>query len=141
MLMRTNLDYLWAATSDLEGRYWRETMPSRFDASSSPAYMLKLKSGRIALVCNRVYPEGKTSYRRCVGKWSETPVSWHREEVSLSIGDVTGQEWTEPVVIARKPGLWMAYPYLFEPEPGVLWVFASGGLSASFKEEEFLAGE
>jgi hypothetical protein len=138
MLMRTNLDYLWAATSDLSGRYWRETKPSRFDASSSPAYMRRLASGRIALVWNRVYPEGKTSYRRRVGKWSETPVSWQREEVSLAIGDATGTRWTEPVVIARKPGLWMAYPYLFEPEPGTLWVFASGGLSAAFNEADFV---
>lgn len=138
MLMRTNLDYLWKATSDLEGRYWRETSPSQFDASSSPAFMLKLKSGRVALVWNRVHPEGKTSYRRRVGKWSEVPVSWHREEVSLSIGNSSGTEWTEPVVIAKKPGLWMAYPYLFEPTPGTLWVFASGGLSASFEESDFV---
>jgi sialidase-1 len=138
MLMRTNLDYLWAAYADTDGRYWRETRPSQFDASSSPAYMRRLESGRIALLWNRVYPEGKTTYRRRVGKWSETSVSWCREEVSFSITDPTGQNWSDPVVIARKPGLWMAYPYLFEPEPGVIWVFASGGLSASFREVDFV---
>ena len=138
MLMRTNLDYLWAAYSDTEGRYWRNTEPSVFDASSSPAFMKRLASGRIALVWNRVYPEGKSSYRRRVGKWSETPVSWCREEVSLVISDSTGTQWSDPVVIAKKPGIWMAYPYLFEPEPGTVWVFASGGLKAEFKEADFV---
>lgn len=138
MLMRTSMDYLWAAYADADGRYWRETRPSPFDASSSPAFMRRLESGRIVLVWNRVYPEGKTSYRRRVGKWSETPVSWCREEVSLAITDPTGEHWSEPVVIAKKPGLWMAYPYLFEPEPGVVWVFASGGLSAEFREADFV---
>lgn len=138
MLMRTNLDYLWAAHSDADGRFWRKTEPSQFDASSSPAFMKKLKSGRIALVWNRVYPEGKTNYRRRVGKWSETPVSWCREEVSLTITDTTGANWSEPVVIAKKPGIWMAYPYLFEPEPGTIWVFASGGLKAEFLEADFV---
>lgn len=28
----------------------------------------------------------------------------------------------------------MAYPYLSEPEPGAIWVYASGGLSATFHE-------
>jgi len=138
MLMRTNLDYLWAAYSDTEGRFWRKTEPSAFDASSSPAFMKRLASGRIVLVWNRVYPEGKTSYRRRVGKWSETPVSWCREEVSLVISDTNGENWSDPVVIAKKPGIWMAYPYLFEPEPGTVWVFASGGLKAEFKEADFV---
>lgn len=138
MLMRTNLDYLWAAYSDTEGRYWRKTEPSQFDASSSPAFMKRLASGRIVLVWNRVYPEGKTSYRRRVGKWSETPVSWCREEVSMVISDTSGDNWSDPVVIAKKPGIWMAYPYLFEPEPGTVWVFASGGLKAEFKESDFV---
>ncbi len=138
MLMRTNLDYLWAAYSDTEGRFWRKTEPSVFDASSSPAFMKRLASGRIVLVWNRVHPEGKTSYRRRVGKWSETPVSWCREEVSMVITDPNGENWSDPVVIAKKPGIWMAYPYLFEPEPGTVWVFASGGLKAEFKEADFV---
>ncbi len=138
MLMRTNLDYLWAAYSDAEGRFFRETRPSRFDASSSPAFLHQLDSGRLLLIWNRVAPEGQADYRRRIGKWSATPVSWCREEVSLSIGDPSGTEWTEPVVIAKKPGLWMAYPYVFEPQPGTVWLFASGGLRVEFNERDFL---
>lgn len=137
MLMRTNLDYLWAAYSD-DGLYWRETRPSQFDASSSPAYLKRLASGRLILIWNRVYPEGKDSYRRRIGKWSETPVSWCREEVSMAISDTTGQNWSKPIVVARKPGIWMAYPYLFEPNPGTLWMFASGGLRVEFHEADFV---
>jgi len=138
MLMRTNLDYLYAAWSDADGLSWRKTRPSQFDASSSPAFLTKLASGRLLLVWNRVYPVGQKTYRRRIGKWSETPVSWCREEVSLAITDETGTRWSDPVLIARKPGHWMAYPYVFEPQPGRLWLFASGGLRVELRESDFV---
>ncbi len=138
MLMRTNLDYLWAAYSDSKGQFWRETRPSHFEASSSPAFLTRLESGRLMLVWNRVYPEGKSTYRRRIGKWSETPVSWCREEMSMAMTDLSGKNWSDPIVVAKKPGIWMAYPYLFEPEPGKIWLFASGGLTVEFLEKDFL---
>ncbi len=35
-----------------------------------------------------------------------------------------GKTWSAPVVIARNPHGEVSYPYLFEPEPGTLWVTA-----------------
>ena len=63
MLIRTNLDRFWEAYSDDGGRYWREIRPSQIDASSSPGYLIRLASGRLALVWNRLYPEGKKQHR------------------------------------------------------------------------------
>ena len=98
--------------------------PTDIDASSAPAAMLRLASGRIALVWNRFYPEGTTSYplRGGDNNLSSVATSWHREEVSLAFSDDDGETWSEPVVILRMEGAGPSYPHLFEPEPGELWV-------------------
>jgi len=124
MLIRTNWDRFWQAYSEDKGRSWRTILPSSIDASSAPGYMLRLSSGRLALVWNRLYPEGKTSGPRHGGKGqrSSVPASWHRQELSLAFSGDDGKTWTRPVVIARRPKGGLAYPYLFEPRPGKLWV-------------------
>ncbi len=125
MLLRTSLDRFWEAYSDDHGRYWREIRPSQIDAASAPGYMLRLASGRLALVWNRLYAEGKQTAPRNGGKGtttSETPGSWHREELSLALSSDDGKTWTKPVVIARVPGGGLSYPYLLERRPGELWL-------------------
>ncbi|MDZ7393939.1 MAG: glycoside hydrolase [candidate division KSB1 bacterium] len=122
MLIRTNLDCFWQAISEDGGRYWRTIQPSAIDASSAPGHLLRLASGRYVLVWNRLNPEG--------GEWpktrptpfhSEFPASWHREELSIAFSE-DGFHWSEPVVIARQPGGQLSYPYLFEAQPGEIWV-------------------
>ena len=98
--------------------------PSDLDASSAPGYLLRLRSGRLALAWNRLNPEGGT-YRKTAAPSpaSEVPTSWHREELSLALSGDDGKTWTKAVVIARQKGGQVAYPYLFERRPGELWVF------------------
>ncbi len=123
MLIRTGLDRFWQAISD-DGKYWRTIQPSSIDASSSPGYLLRLRSGRLVLVWNRLNPEGRLWPKtRPTPFHSELPASWHREELSISFSD-DGFHWSEPVVIAKQPGGQLSYPYVFEPEPGVIWVVA-----------------
>ena len=140
MLIRTNWDRFWNAYSDDGGASWRTIGPSQIDASSSPAFLRRLASGRIALVWNRCRPQNVLEIARQGGdgQLSAVKASWQRDELSLAFSDDDGQTWTDPVVIARKPGGNVAYPYLFEPQPGVLWVFAVG-LQVSLMEKDFVA--
>ena len=139
--IRTNFSQLWFAISQDGGRYWHPMGPAGIDASSAPAQLLRLASGRIALCWNRLYPEGKTSYpyRGGDGLWSAVPVSNHREELSLAFSEDEGEHWSAPVVVARKADKWLSYPYLFEVEPGVLWLTTmQGDLRARLREADFV---
>src|SRR5690606_37222783 len=85
MLMRTNLDLLWEAFSE-DGVYWRTMQPSQIAAGSAPAMLKRLKSGRLILVWNQLYPEAQTDFPRRGGdqQWSETPAINHRSELSIA---------------------------------------------------------
>lgn len=139
MLIRTNWDRFWEAFSEDEGRSWRVIRPSRIEASTSPGYLTRLASGRLALVWNRLYPEGADSFARRSGQFSEAEASWHREELSLAFSEDEGQTWSPPVVLAREQDTWLSYPYLFEPEPGRLWLWSyQGDVRVRFAEAEML---
>ena len=93
------------------------------------------------LVWNRYFPEGKTSFPLSGGdnQWSEVPVSNHRLELAIAFSEDDGRTWTDPVVIARNTKGWVAYPYLFEAQPGELWITTmQGGLRVRLHEKEFL---
>ena len=138
MLLRTNHDFLYESFSSDEGLSWSPMSPTKIDASSSPAIVKRLKSGRLALVWNRLYLDGKTSGPRRGGNDSAaTQASWQREELALAFSDDDGKTWGKPTIIAR--GKRVAYPYLFERRPGVLWVTTmQGGLRAQLNEADFL---
>lgn len=124
MLIRTTLDRFWKAYSDDGGRHWREIRPSNLDASSAPGWLSRLESGRLVFVWNRLKAEGATEVtRRKRGPSSASRPSWYREELSVAFSDDDGDSWTKPIVIAREPGAQLAYPYVLERRPGVLWVF------------------
>jgi hypothetical protein len=127
MLIRTNLDRFWEAYCDDKGLYWRVLRPSQLEASSAPAYLLRLASGRLALVWNRLGPEGKEPSGPYgggpnSGHVSERRANWYREELSLALSADDGKTWSRPVVIVRQPRQGLSYPYLFERRPGELWV-------------------
>ena len=122
MLIRTNLGRFWQAVSDDGGRYWRTIQPSRIDASSSPGHLLRLHSGRLVLVWNRMNPEGRVFPKADPGQASEVPASWHREELSIAFSDDDAGTWTAPMVIARQKDGRLSYPYVFERRPGEIWV-------------------
>lgn len=144
MLLRTNWDRFWAAYSDDGGRYWRVITPSDIDAGSAPGLLAQLESGRLALVWNRLYPEGQSEFPRVGGNrvWSEEAAINHRWEMSIAFSENDGLSWSQPVVLARAgeamPRRDISYPYLFEPRPGELWITSMrGGLRTRIQENDF----
>lgn len=123
MLIRTARDRFWEAFSEDHGLTWREFRPSQIESSNSPAYLLRLSSGRIAMFWNRLYPEGQTRWPRWQWHrpWAHRPASWHRTELSLAFSDDDCRTWSRPNVIARQPTD-LSYPYAFEHAPGKLWI-------------------
>lgn len=110
-------------------------------ASSSPGYLLRLKSGRLLLLWNRLLPEGRTDYPRRSGLgYSARPASWHRDELSLTFSSDDGRTWSEPKVILRGNTL-VSYPSALERSDGEIWISVNhkGRRSFRFRETE-LAG-
>lgn len=148
LLIRTNWGEFWSAYSHDGGKFWRILKPSGIPASSAPAMLQRLKSGRLVLLWNRPYPEGKSEWKLSGGDglWSETAVSNHREELSIAWSIDEGATWTQPEVIAHKRDSpqtggrrWASYPYLFEHHPGELWLTTmQGGIRAKFYERDFV---
>jgi len=141
VLLRTGEDYLFESFSSDGGMTWSGPAKTKFDASSSPAILKRLASGRLAMAWNRLHPEGTTddSLRRA-GVFTQRKASWFRAELSLAFSDDEGATWTDPVVIARhaKPVGWVAYPYIYEREPGLLWITTMAGeFRGSLKESDF----
>ena len=142
MVIRTNWGEFWSAWSHDGGKNWRVLEPSGIAASSAPAIIKRLASGRLALLWNRLYPEGQTTFKLTGGDglWSEVPVSNHRGELALAFSVDEGKTWTKPAMIASLPGKSLSYPYLFEAEPGRLWVTTmQGGLRAELLESDFVS--
>jgi len=141
LLVRTNWDRFWEAFSWDGGLSWRVIRPGEIDASSAPGYLTRLSSGRLALVWNRLHPEGRTDSPRRGGEGNlcDAPASWHREELSIAFSEDDGGTWTPPAVVARDPG-GLSYPYAFERRPGELWVTTrfQGRLGVALLEDEFL---
>lgn len=141
MLLRTNWGRFWKAVSTDGGTSWRDIAPSEIDASSAPGLLKRLASGRLMLVWNRLYPEGKKSFPLVGGDglWSEVPVSNHREELSIAFSSDDGRSFSRPVVVARQRGAWLSYPRIFEHRPGQLWLTTmQGGLHMLLREADFV---
>jgi sialidase-1 len=148
LLIRTNWGEFWSAYSHDGGRFWRVIQPSGIPASSAPGMLQRLQSGRLVLLWNRPFPEGKTEWKLSGGDglWSETPVSNHREELSIAWSTDEGKTWSKPEVIVHKRDVemagsrrWASYPYLFEQQPGELWLTTmQGGIHARFYERDFV---
>lgn len=143
MFIRTNWGELWRVFSADNGVTWHPYGPAGIDASSAPAYVERLKSGRLALVWSRHNPEGKSNYNLEGGDfiWSATPTSNFREELSIAFSEDEGDSWSKPIVIARKNKGEITYPYVFEAEPGVLWITATRceeKLKISLCEKDFI---
>ena len=139
--IRTNWGQFWRALSDNGGMSWHAYGPTGIDASSSPGYLHRLASGRIALVWNRWKAEGADSVdlRGGDGIFSATPVSIYRQELSISFSEDECETWSPPVVVARRPEGQISYPYIFEFEPGLLWVTAHRwDFHVQLREENFL---
>lgn len=119
--IRTNRDWLWNVYSEDGGTSWTQ-MEKGLPASSSPATIIRLVSGRLCMVYNQLYREGETSIERRSGLFSEVEASWQREELSICFSDDDGGNWSHPVVIASCRGSWLSYAFVFEVVPGEIWI-------------------
>ncbi len=133
LLLRVPHGHLEEMTSK-DGLKWGASLPSTIEASDSPGTMVRLASGRVALLWNRYTDPVKKLGRR--------------EELSLAFSTNDGLTWTMPQVIAvnrvppgaREGSYWVSYPYLFEASPGRLWVSTmQGDLRAMLDEADFLS--
>ncbi|MGB0580203.1 MAG: exo-alpha-sialidase [Limisphaerales bacterium] len=148
LLIRTNWGEFWSAYSNDAGLTWKDIKTSGIPASSAPGMLQRLQSGRLVLLWNRPYPEGKTEWPLTGGDglWSDTPVSNHREELSIAWSTDEGKTWSQPEVIVHQRDVkgrgsqrWASYPYLFEHQPGQLWLTTmQGGIRAEFRERDFV---
>ena len=139
MLMRTMWGRFWEAYSYDEGLTWNSFNATEIDASTAPGLIKKLSSGKLILVWNQIYPEGKSEYalRGGKGQWSEVPASNHRKELSIMFSDNNGISWSNPVVIAKAEDR-LSYPYIFEANPGELWITTwQGDLRVKIYEKDF----
>ena len=139
-LLRTNNDVFYQAFSE-DGLVWTDVGPTKIAASSSPAQLLRLSSGRLVMLWNQLSPQGqRVSFRRAA-PFSERPASWHREELSIAFSDDDGKTWTKPEVLARnQPQTDFAYPWILEHRPGELWITTMvGDLKLRVMENDFVA--
>ncbi|HOE95251.1 MAG TPA: sialidase family protein [Candidatus Sumerlaeota bacterium] len=130
VLIRTNLGRFWSAWSEDGGLNLREMAPSPIEASSSPAFLKRLASGRLLLVWNPAQPPDGTPppmhgglERPGEAQYSETEVSWYREGAYIALSDDDGQTWSQPLLFVEHKGRRVSYPYVFEPWPGEIWVW------------------
>ncbi len=140
MLMRTVWGCFWEAYSENEGLTWKLYAATDIAASTAPGMLKRLNSGRLVLVYNQLYPEGETAYPLSGGKgqWSEVPAVNHRKELSIRFSEDEGHTWSMPVVLGRTERD-ISYPYVFEEQPGVLWVTTwRGAFKAIIQEKDFL---
>ncbi|WP_438480428.1 sialidase family protein [Oleiharenicola lentus] len=140
MLIRTNLDKFYESFSADSGLTWSPAAPTSIAASSSPGYLLRLKSGRLMLLWNQLHPAGQPDYPRRSGKGtSAKPASWYRDELSLAFSEDDGKSWSAPVIIAHDSKR-VAYPSAIERRPGEIWVTVhhTTGNTMRFREEDFI---
>ena len=128
MMIRTHWGRFWEAYSEDGGLSWRTVLPGSLASSSAPGYLLRLGSGRLALVSN-----GKKG----------------RRELLLRFSEDDAKTWSGEVVIVRQNVGEISYPYFWERRPGELWITVgraskTGGLRNPWpvrlqvNEDEFL---
>lgn len=117
LFLRTESGYLWQAESR-DGLKWERLEQTAIRAVTCCPQVARLADGRAALLWNappRHAPENRSS----------------RAELSLAFSEDDGATWSDPVVVAANyaGGGLVSYPYLYERQPGELWITTmQGGL-------------
>ncbi len=123
LLLRSYRGFFYQSFSKDDGEHWTPPGPSPILSTGSPGKLKRLSDGRLVLVWNDIPHPG---FKR-------------REELSISFSEDDGRTWTPPQVVARCKGGRVAYTYVFEPRPGVLWLTTmQGGLRAELQVKDFL---
>ena len=122
MLIRSSHGCFYDAWSTDDGATWSAPERSRIEASGAPGMLKRLADGRLVLAWNPLYLAGTTTRQQ-------------RTELAVAFSRDEGETWTPSAVLARNAdgnvnnANRVAYPYLYEPRPGYLWVTSmQGGL-------------
>lgn len=99
MLIRTSRKFLWESFSEDGGLVWSEPEPTGIDSSHSPAHVIRLDDGRLAMAWN--------------------PYTHQRRQLHLALSDDDGLTWSPSLAVVRGSA---TYPFLLEVESGELWV-------------------
>ncbi|MEO8497654.1 MAG: exo-alpha-sialidase [Planctomycetota bacterium] len=122
-LLRTEAGFLYEATSADGGLLWENLRPSQVRSVTCCAQMGRLADGRVALLWNhppRHQPDSPHS----------------REELSIAFSDDDARTWSQPIVVAARYDTpsgkeatirRVSYPYLYERQPGELWITTMQG--------------
>lgn len=131
LVLRTNKGSLYKSVSEDDGKTWSQPASMDIPASSSPATVLKLKSGRLVLLYDPYCPSGTDSRDMRTSRYpgSKEPASWYRGEAYVRWSDDEGASWSSPRLLLTYPnkaatmggGKGLAYIQLVEAKPGEIW--------------------
>lgn len=130
LLLRTESGWLWEATSR-DGLKWQGLKQSQIRSVTCCPQLSRLADGRIALLWNPPPRHAPTN-------------GASRAELSLAFSEDETRTWSRPVVVAANyaASSRVSYPYLYEREPGELWITSmQGGLRMRIKEADLPAAE
>lgn len=99
MIIRTSRKFFWESFSKDGGLTWSEAKGTTIDSSHSPAHVIRLSDGRLAMAWN--------------------PSAHQRRQLHLSLSDDDGHTWSPSLVVVRGS---TTYPYILEAKTGELWV-------------------
>ncbi len=139
IFVRTTLGLFWDAYADPvesrdQPRWFQHMGKSNIDASNSPCAVVRLTSGRLAMVWNSMCPEGMTSYISPGYPWY-----LHRMALSLAFSEDDGKTWSKPLTLTSAyPARGLSYPFMFERRPGELWLNI-GPLDHVLYEKDFVS--
>lgn len=97
MLIRTTRGILWDSHSTDDGLSWSPAQPTEIVSSSSPAHVVRLSDGDLAMVWN----------------------PFNRRQLHLAFSSDDGESWEPSTAIARGSA---TYPFAHEQQPGELWI-------------------
>ncbi len=134
MLIRTTRGWFWEAFSSDGGLTWEGLAKSKIRSSTCCGQLVRLASGRIALLWNEPTDENPRDIRS-------------REELSVVFSEDDAETWTRKVVLSKRslqPGepyyaARQSYPYLYERRPGECWITTmQGGLRMKVAETDLI---
>ncbi len=99
MVIRTSRKFFWESFSEDGGLVWSEAKATGINSSHSPAHVIRLGDGRLAMAWN--------------------PAVHQPRQLHLALSDDDGRTWSPSLAVVRGSA---TYPYLLETTPGELWV-------------------
>ena len=121
MIIRTSRKVFWESFSTDGGLTWSEAQPTQINSSHSPAHIIRLSDGRLAMAWN--------------------PAAQQRRQLHLALSDDEGRTWSPSFAAVRGS---TTYPYVLEARPGELWVGymdAHGGWGTDPRARHFKVAE